>query len=122
MIPPGELLPCVSVTADMEAHDGEKVRATGIYCAIPKPKKGPVTADGPKSHAFVELDDGQRVYLEAYGVERATRPEDELRSFDGRRVTIVGVAHRIMPSPGAGLMAPCLSEVESVVEAESRGS
>jgi hypothetical protein len=95
-----------------------RVEAAGIYRAIPMPKKGPAAADEKKSHAFLELNDGKRVYLEAFGVARATRPEEELQHFDGRRVTIVGVAHMIMPSPGAGLVAPCLSEVESVVEAE----
>ena len=115
-----EPLPSVTTTADIAAHDGRRVEATGIYHAIPMPKKGVVVADERKSHAVLELNDGRRTYLEAFGVEQAIRPEDELRRFDGHRVTIVGVAHVIMPSPRAGLVAPCLSEVESVIEAGLR--
>jgi hypothetical protein len=115
-----EPLPCITADADLVAHDGQRVEATGTYRAIPMPKKGPVVAGERKSHAFLELHDGKRVYLEALGVEQAMRPEDELRRFDGHRVTIVGVAHMIMPSPREGLVAPCLSEVESVVEADLR--
>jgi hypothetical protein len=112
-----EQLPSVTATADIAAHDGRRVEAAGTYRAIPMPKKGLVVADERKSHAVLELNDGKRMYLEAFGVEQAMRPEDELRRFDGHRVAIVGVAHMIMPSPRAGLVAPCLSEVESVIEA-----
>ncbi|MFC5743380.1 hypothetical protein [Dyella tabacisoli] len=122
MSSPSGQLPCVATTVDMASHDGQKVEATGIYWAIPAPRKGPAVAGERKTHAVLELDDGKRVYLEAFGVEQAIRSEDELRRFDGHRVTIVGVAHMIMPSPREGLVAPCLSEVESIVEADLRGS
>ena len=89
-----------------------------MYRAIPMPKKGLVAAEARKEYAFLELEDGTRLYLEAYGVEQALRPVDELRRFDGQRAMIVGIVHRIMPSPGAGLVAPCLSQVESVVAAD----
>ena len=113
-----EPLPRITTATDLAAHNGERVEATGIYHAIPMPKKGPVVAGERKSHAFLELHDGKHVYLEAFGAESAMRPEDELRRFDGHRVAVGGVAHMIMPSPRAGLVAPCLSEVESVVEAD----
>lgn len=122
MSPPFDSIPHVASTIDFASHDGQKVAANGIYRAIVMPKKGPAVTDERKTHALLEFADGQHVYLEAYGMQQATRREDELRRFDGRRVTIVGVAHRIMPSPRAGLVAPCLSEVESVVEADSGDS
>ena len=110
-------LPRVATAADLAAHDGQRVEAAGVYRAIPMPKKGVALADGPKSHAFLELAGGERVYLEAFGVAKATRPAQELRRFDGRHVTVEGIAHSIMPSPGAGLVAACLSDVASVADA-----
>ncbi len=108
----------VTSSKDVSAHDRQRVEAVGIYRAIPMPKKGLVAADEPKQYAFLELEDGTRLYLEAYGVELAVRPVDELQRFDGQQATIVGIVHRIMPSPGAGLVAPCLSQIESVVAAD----
>jgi hypothetical protein len=116
-----EPLPRVTTSGDIAAHDGQRVEAVGIYRAIPMPKKGLAAAHEPKTHAFLELEDGKRLYVEAFGVEQAVRPEDELRRFDGHRVTMIGIAHRIMPSPGAGLVAPSLSEVELVVAADLTG-
>lgn len=88
-----------------------RVTITGTYVAVPSPRKGPPARDEPRDHALVELPDGTKIYLEAFGTPAAVRPAAETERFDARTVLVTGTAWRIMPSPGAAPLAPCLTDV-----------
>lgn len=97
--------------------DGLPVVAVGRYVAVPRPVKGISPLPRPADHAVLLFDDGTGVYLEPLDSPASTRPEDERARFDGRRVRVTGVAHQRMPSRGASLVDPCLSEVTEIREA-----
>lgn len=102
--------------ADLARYDGQVVRAVGLYTAIAAPRKGPPAPGAPLDHAVLVLPDGTRVYLEAFGTAQARRPAGERARFDGRRIIITGVAHKIMPSSGQSLVAPCLSDLRDITD------
>lgn len=80
--------------------------------------KGQVKKELPKDHAVLRLDDGTRVYLEALDSRKSRRSATELKRFNGRRVYVRGKAHKQMPARGASLIAPCLSEISEIREAD----
>lgn len=86
----------------------------GKYVAIPAPQKGPPGDKRPKSHATIELKDGTAIFVEAFGTKLAKRDVGEIRRFDSRTVVAKGTARRVMPSPGAAPIAPCLTEVSDI--------
>lgn len=115
-VPPSPAEP-LTTGAAVKAADGARVRVAGVYRAVPRPIKGQPKPGAPAEHALLELDDGVRLWLEPNDRPEAIRAAEERARCDGRRVTATGVAHRIMPSAGAGLLAPCLSDVENVAAA-----
>jgi hypothetical protein len=98
----------------LERQDGRRVAAAGRYSAIAQPRKGPPDPDSPRDHATLTLADGTIVYLEALYGPRARRGAEELARFDGCAVVVTGIAHRLMPSQGPTLIAPCLTDIERV--------
>lgn len=102
---------------DMARLDGQSVVAIGQYEAITKPMKGKPKKELPKDHALLRLGDGTRVYLEALDSNRAQRRQAELDQFNGQQVYVAGIAHKQMPARGAGLIAPCLSEISEIRKA-----
>ncbi len=106
----------VRTKEDVNRLDGQSVVAIGRYEAIAKPMKGKVKKELPKDHAVLRLSDGTRVYLEALDSRRSRRPQAELDQFNGRQVYVAGIAHQQMPARGAGLIAPCLSEISEIRE------
>ena len=103
---------------DLTRFDGQAVVAIGQYEAVPRPMKGKVTKELPKDHAVLHLSDGTKVYLEALDSKKSRRPKSELTRFNDKRVRVYGTAHTQMPARGASLIAPCLSEISEVREAE----
>ena len=106
--------------ADFKALDGRPVIAFGVYRAVALPVKGEQRRERPRDRAVLQLDDGTEVYLEALDARRSRRAPSEARRFDGKRVSVRGIAHALMPSRGQGLVAPCLSDVTSIQGEESR--
>jgi hypothetical protein len=107
-------LPHVRSSGDVKRHDGSRVIAEGRYEAIARPRKGGPASGAPHELAVVVLDDGTRVYLEPIDAESAVRSRDERQRWDGQQVQVAATIHGIMPSRGQSLIAPCLSEVQSI--------
>lgn len=108
----------VKTKEDLTRLDGQAVVAIGLYEAIPQPMKGQLQKELPKDHAVLRLVDGTKVYLEALDSRRSRRREAELTRFNSRRVYVHGIAHKQMPARGESLIAPCLSEISEIREAE----
>ena len=104
----------VRTKEDVDRMDGQNVVAIGDYEAIPAPMKGKPKKGLPKDHALLRLVDGTRVYLEPLDSKKSRRPRAELDQFNGQRVHVAGIAHKQMPARGAGLIAPCLSEISEI--------
>ena len=100
--------------ADLDRHDGQPVAVVGSYAAVARPRKGPPDPEAPRDHATVKLADGTRVYLEPIDGATATRSSEERGRCEGKQVRVTGVARRVMPAAGAGLLAPCIEHVRSV--------
>lgn len=109
----------VKTKEDLVRFHGQAVVAIGHYEAIPQPMKGQPKKELPKDHALIRLEDGTAVYLEALDSRKSRRRETELTRFNGRRVYVYGIAHKRMPSRAASLIAPCLSDISEVREAEA---
>jgi hypothetical protein len=103
--------------ADIRRLDGQLAEVVGTYHAIEEPKKGQRTGGAsPRDRAIVELSDGTKVFVEALSSPNSRRPAEELRSFDGKQVRVRGVVRALMPSPGQGLVAPCICDIEDLRE------
>lgn len=103
-------------TVDLDTYDGQQVTVVGHYRSVVRPRKGPPAENGEKECAVVVLADGAEVFLEALDSPAAVRPRSERRQFDGKQICATGTAHKIMPSRGQGLLAPCLSGVGQIRE------
>ncbi|MBA3240810.1 MAG: hypothetical protein H0T60_06245 [Acidobacteria bacterium] len=112
--------PVVRGMADISAHDGRRVTLHGEYRAIPVPTRGGNDPGDPLEYAVVVLEDGTEVFLETFNTPEASRPPEELRRFDRRRVVAVGTIHLLMPVTGEGLMEPSLNDIRSIVEQAAR--
>jgi hypothetical protein len=112
--------PVVRGTADIAAHDGRRVTLHGEYRAIPAPARGGNEPGDPLEYAVVVLEDGTEVFLETFDTPEASRPPEELRRFDRRRVAAEGTLHRLMPVGGEGPMEPSLNDIRSIVELTTR--
>lgn len=100
--------------ADIERLDGEVATVVGRYEAIAAPTKGLPDPSAERDRAWVVLDDGLQVYLEAMDDPRAQRPAEELDRLDGQEVRATGVLHRYMPAEGASLISPCVTDIERI--------
>lgn len=100
--------------ADFLKKNGASVTVRGTYLAIPSPQKGPPTAKRAKTHATIKLEDGTAIYIEAFGTKPAKRDIEEIRRLNSRTVVATGTAWRVMPSPGAAPLAPCLTQVSDI--------
>jgi hypothetical protein len=109
--------PNVTTGAAFNAHDNRSIRVEGTYRAIAMPRKGPPSPAAARDYAILALSDGAQVYLEPLDSPAARRPQQERARFDGKPVVVTGTAHRIMPSQGQSLIAPCLSSILSIEEA-----
>lgn len=103
---------------ELAAHDGERVVVRGRYRSLAEPRKGPPLPEAPKDHAVIVLADGTDVFLEPLYSPEARRSPEERQRFEGLTVRASGTAHRIMPSRGESLIAPCISDVNHIVEDE----
>lgn len=108
----------VKTKEDLDRFNEQAVIAVGRYEAIPRPVKGQLKKEMPRDHALIHLDDGTEVFLEALDSRKSRRREAELTRFNGRRVYVHGTAHKQMLSRGASVIAPCLSDVSDIREAE----
>ena len=104
---------------DIERLDGEHAVVIGRYCAVERPIKGIVKKPRPKDHALLELEDGADVFLEPFDSPASQRPTSELSQFDGKRVRVTGIAHKVMPAKGASPLAPCVSEITQIRDDDS---
>lgn len=107
-------IPQIRTSGDIKRHNRTLVIAEGRYEAIARPRKGGAASDAPHELAGVVLDDGTRVYLEPMDSEGAVRSPEERQQWNGKQVKVSGVIHSIMPSRGQSLIAPCLSDVQSI--------
>jgi hypothetical protein len=103
---------------DIERMDGQQVIAVGYYHTIPRPTKGQPSRDFPKDRAALDLPDGTRVYLEPLDSPKSERGVAERHRFDGKRVKVLGTAHRIMPSRAQSLLDPCISDINKIFKDE----
>jgi hypothetical protein len=113
-MPTSQELPDVHMRVDLDRHDGQPVAVVGHYAAVARPRKGPPDPEAPRDHATVQLAVGTRVYLEPIDGATATRSLEERVRCEGKHVRVTGVARRVMPAAGAGLLAPCIEHVRSV--------
>lgn len=102
--------------ADIAAHDGQSVTAWGRYRAVAAPRKGPPDPQASRDRAVIVLTDNTEVYLEPIDSPKAKRPSEERQRCEGKKVRVTGTAHRVMPTHGAGLIAPCIRGVGRVTE------
>lgn len=103
--------------ADAARLTGTEVTVHGRYDAIVLPIRGADEEGRPPDRAVIVLDDGTDVYLEPLDSEASVRSADERAQFAGRAVRARGTIHKVMPSAGEGLVAPCLAGVHDL-EAE----
>ena len=115
-----ERSPNVRTLVDLDRLDGRVVVAVGVYRAIAQPIKGRARREAKKDRAVLRLDDGLDVYLEPLDAPASRRVASELRRFDGQRVRAQGRAHKLMPSRGEGLIAPCLADVTRIERDDGR--
>jgi hypothetical protein len=109
--------PLVRQGTDFAAHDGKRVTAAGRYQSVVAPQKGAAAPDVPKDRALLVLEDGTEIFLEPMDSPKALRSAAERRQLEGKKIHATGTAHRIMPSRGESVIAPCLSDVSAVLEA-----
>lgn len=114
MLSPG--LEIARTGPDVRRLDGKRATAVGTYRAIERPVKGVAIGNATKDRAVLELDDGTRLYLEPLDSSTSLRSADERQRFEGQKVRVRGVLHFRMPSQGQSLIAPCIAEIEDVVE------
>ena len=111
---------CCATREDLQANDGKRVVVVGTYKATRiemkrQPNKPPV-------HAEV-ITPGGPLVIGVYYKAEGRRPEDELKTLDGKKVRVTGVLQFRPPTqtspdgiPMASMIEPCISPVESVVE------
>jgi len=114
-----EPAPRVTDRTSLSAADGHDSVVVGRYEAIPLPVPGKPRRPRPADRAVVVLSDGTRVHIEPLDAPASVRKASERRRHDSRAVQVRGRVHVVMPSQGAGLLAPCV--VDAVVEAAGRG-
>lgn len=115
---PSQDMNIVGTLGDVARLDQQRIVLTGVYRAVERPVKGATSNPRPRDHALIELADGGGVYLEPLDSPAAKRAADEIKRFDGKRVSVGGTIHKLMPTRGQGLLAPCLSEVTRLVESD----
>lgn len=113
---PSQDMEVVRTLGDVARLDQRRVVLAGVYRAVERPVKGAMLNPRPRDHALIELADAGGVYLEPLDSPAAKRAPDEIKRFDGKRVSVSGIIHKIMPARGQGLLAPCLSEATRLVE------
>jgi hypothetical protein len=104
---------------DMEGlkrGDGARAVVHGLYRSIARPLRG-FAPNRPKDHAILELEDGARIFLEAFDSGAARRSADERVRFEGKQVRVQGIVHAVMPAKGESPLAPCVSQIEQIEEA-----
>lgn len=102
---------------DIARSDGKRVVATGVYREASRPVRGAANRTDPKDRATLLLADGTVLWLEALDSPKSQRAETERTKFAGKRVSVRGIAHRVMPSHGESLVAPCISDIEDISDA-----
>lgn len=115
---PSQAMNAVRTLDDVARLDQRRIVLIGLYRAVEAPVKGATPKPRPRDHALIELADGGRVYLEPLDSPAAKRAADEIGRFDGRNVSVRGIIHKIMPTRGQGLLAPCLSEAARLLESD----
>jgi hypothetical protein len=101
---------------DLRRADGKRVVAKGRYCPTFLPIRGALHRRLPEDRAMLILADRTTLYLDPLDSPQSVRPPSEIARFNGKRVRVNGIAHKIMPSIGEGLLAPCLSDVVEIAE------
>jgi hypothetical protein len=105
--------PDVRTGAEFSKAAGLDVTVHGRYVAAVQPVRGG-RGSRPTDRALVELSDGTEVWLEPLDQPASIRTEVERHQFNGTAVRVRGRAHRVMPSIGQGLVAPCLTGVHDL--------
>jgi hypothetical protein len=101
---------------DIIRLNGQRAVVIGRYCAVERPMRGIVRQTRPRDHALLQMQDGERVYLEPFESPSSRRPSNELSQFDGKRVRVTGIAYKFMPASGESPLAPCVAEITDVRE------
>lgn len=99
---------------DLIRHTGERGDAVGRYRSVERPIPGFVTKPRPADHAVIDLEDGTKVFLEPLDSRKGLRSKAERARFEGKLVRVRGIAHRIMPSRGQSLAAPCMADITDI--------
>ena len=111
----------VTTREDIESFDGQRVKLTGIYRQY-ELRKGP-SPEGQKKyfrgHVYLELEDGEGVILLPVWDRTCIRNRKEIKRFQGKKVSLIGVIHAEAPNhpgpmPVQNLMVPCLTYLEGL--------
>lgn len=113
----GHSTPVITSLEDIKRYDGQLVSVEGTYEAVPRPVRGIRPPNEKETHAVITIDTGLLIFLEPIHTSKAHRGFIERARFDRTRVTATGILRRVMPSPGQGLGAPCLSPVLKIRKA-----
>jgi len=111
-------MPTVCITlADCDAHDNASIAVIGVYRHYPD-LTGVDYFDAPRA-VRIELEDGLGPFLDPYWSRNAIRPQSEIDQHLGKRVRVIGLYHKDMPSNpddpsyASAMGGPCI-EVESI--------
>ena len=96
----GQYVPCCEDGRDFESRFGERVALSGVYNRTVVTRIRGAVPEDPDSSGAVELqlDKGvASVMLGIYYEAEGSRPVEEVKQFNGKRVTVYGVLHRNTP-------------------------
>ena len=102
---------------ELGKRDGKRAEVEGMYHRVDlrMAAEGPAADDELAS--AVMLSDRTVVMIEPPSTEAAMRPADEVERFNGEDVVVTGIAHKSAPQEdphAAGIISPCVSQVESI--------
>jgi hypothetical protein len=114
-------VPTCLTLSECSAYDGKRVAIVGIY--TPSPPMTPTwREEGLTVPIRIALADHAGPLLAPYWHQKGIRPRAEIDRYEGKRVRVVGVFHKISPPPPDPRMGtlggPCFHPFESIELAE----
>jgi hypothetical protein len=103
-------------SSELFSYDGQQVAVEGRYRSVSLPIRGKTTVNSPKNLAVILLDDDSEVFLESNDQPQSIRSLVERSKLEGVTVVVVGTYHRVMPSVGESIIAPCLADIVAIVQ------
>lgn len=112
-------VPVIKTEADIEENAGKTVYIEGIYQQedVRMMQVNPETLF--LGHVVVVLDDGCPVFLYPPATEEARRSQEEIQQFENKKVRVLGLLYPSIPQEGAIQIAPCLTDIQSIVRSPS---